>query len=112
MANTKDSEFVTFENSLGETVSNDPNYLAKERLEAAGIQVGGASTPSDHDEAITTPYDELKQQELKDLAKERGVDLKGAKTVGDLRQRLVDADDAAEDEDEDDSDSDTGESQE
>ena len=93
MANTKKSDFVTFEDSSGNTISNDPNYLALERLKAAGISTeGGARTPADHDEELTTPYDHLKQTELKDLAKKHGVDIKGVKTLGELRGRLDDAD--------------------
>lgn len=35
---TKDQEeYVTFENSLGETISNDPRWLAEQTLAAAGV---------------------------------------------------------------------------
>lgn len=36
MAKTKDEDFVTFLNSAGEVISNDPRYRAKKLLEASG----------------------------------------------------------------------------
>jgi hypothetical protein len=36
MAKNKDEDFVTFLNSAGETISNDPRYLAKKYLEEHG----------------------------------------------------------------------------
>lgn len=83
---------VIFENSLGETISNDPIFLAQRTLKAAGIT--GATRPDDHDEYMPSAYDELKGSELKALALERGVDITGLKTVGQVREALTAADNA------------------
>lgn len=84
---------VTFKNSLGETISNDPIFLAQRTLAAAGISGKVDDSGDAFDE---NPYSDLKAAELKELAKERGVDIKGLKTVGDVRNALVAADDAEE----------------
>lgn len=84
---------VTFENSLGETISNDPIFLAQRTLKAAGLT--GATRPDDHDEYMPTAYDELSGKDLKALALERGVDITGLKTVGQVREALTAADEAA-----------------
>lgn len=81
---------VTFENSLGETISNDPIFLAQRTLKAAGLT--GATRPDDHDEYMPSAYDELGGKELKALASERGVDIAGLKTVGQVREALTAAD--------------------
>lgn len=84
---------VTFENSLGETISNDPIFLAQRTLEAAGV-TSGAERPGDHEDYMPTDYDDMDSKELKALSLERGVDIKGLKTVGQVRAALVAADDA------------------
>lgn len=91
---------VTFLNSRGEVITNDPVVKAQMLL--------GISTPagaSDEEEIDTDPYNSLKGAELKTLAAERGVDIKGLKTVGEVRDALREADkeeeSAGEDEDED-----------
>lgn len=103
---TETYEPVTFENSLGETISNDPIYLAQKTLENAGIafnqsqpaQLAAAQAAAaddsdeDLDEDEATDYSKLGQKELKELADERGVDISSAKKVGEVRQLLIDAD--------------------
>lgn len=97
-----DYEPVVFENSLGETISNDPVFHAQRTLAAAGVQGYGRQLPTDSDDAMPDEYDDLKGNELKALAKERGVDITGLKTVGEVRAafRTADAEAAEEDEEE------------
>lgn len=104
MAEAEEYIPVTFENSLGETISNDPIFLAQRTLEAAGLGASAGRAPTDGDEAIDLeqyPYADLKGAELKALASERGVDITGLKTVGEVRKALSDADEAAAAEDSD-----------
>lgn len=88
---------VTFLNSRGETISNDPVWKAQQTIQAAGADNGA----SDDDNLDKEPqldadgnrtYGELDGKELKALAEERGVDISGLKKVGEVRQALIDAD--------------------
>ena len=87
---------VIFYNSRGEEISNDPIWKAQRVL---GIQ---AETTSDDEEIDTDPYSALNGTELKALAAERGVDIKGLTKVGQVRDALRRADEAAQDEPTDD----------
>lgn len=98
---TTKHEPVIFENSLGETISNDPIWHAQKTLEAAGIAVGQVeqNTPADPDDSDqeidkAEDYKSLDGKALKALAGEREVDITGLKTVGEVRAALV-ADDVA-----------------
>lgn len=114
---------VVFENSEGTEISNDPNWLAMKQLENAGISFAGsqpnvleaqlqaaANAGADDDEELgeddddeTVDYTKMNGKQLKAVAAERGVDIKGIKTVGELRAALV-ADDEAKAENDDESD--------
>ena len=108
-------EPVTFEDSEGNVISNDPVWLAKQTLKQYGVeeQSTEASAPAasettqtastSDDESMVEDYAKFDGAALKKLAKERNVDIKGLKTVGEVRQALIAAD-AATDEDEDDED--------
>jgi hypothetical protein len=123
MAENEKYEPVVFLDSAGNEISNDPVWHAQKTLRAAGVsfdnsqpdaqarlleQQNAASTEDDDDEidADAEPeqdldgdgnrtYKELKGAELKSLANTRGVDITGAKTVGDVRKALIGADTAA-----------------
>lgn len=110
-------EPVVFEDSQGNVISNDPVFLAQRTLRAAGItledqspKTQSATTSSDdssesieetseedRDESGARTYKELKGGDLKAYANERGVDITGMKTVGEVREALrkADADEAA-----------------
>lgn len=104
MAKSGEYKPVVFLNSLGEEISNDPIFHAQKTLEAAGIAVG--NTADDDDDQLqkdsdTPPtYEGISGKDLKQLAAEKGVDLTGLTTVGELRAALVqsDAEKAAADE--------------
>lgn len=90
---------VTFTNSLGEVISNDPIFLAQQTLARAGMGASDADQSIDGD----NPYADLGGKELKALAKERGVDITGLKTLGQVRDALVAADEESADADTSDS---------
>lgn len=93
---------VVFENSQGEEVSNDPVWIAQKTLERYGVQQGVAfgqvrpERPADSDEPLldTSKYNDLSGAELKKLAEDRGVDISGLKTKGQVREALATADEA------------------
>jgi sRNA-binding protein len=113
-------EPVVFLDAAGSEISNDPVWHAQKTLRSAGVsfdnsqpdaqarrlEQANATTPDDDDELEAEDaepevqvdddgnrtYKELKAAELKSLANSRGVDIKGAKTVGDVRKALVGAD--------------------
>lgn len=102
-------EPVTFENSLGETISNDPYFLAQRTMEQyaalpaeqQGMHAPKGAGSDDSDEDIDNgdtpsekPYADLKGPALKALAADRGVDISGLTKVGEVRAALV-ADDEA-----------------
>lgn len=100
-----DYEPVVFENSLGEIISNDPVFLARQTLEAAGMTIQQAvqqapeSRPDDSEENLgddntETPedYKGFKGPELKKLAELKGVDISSFTKVGEVRAALVQAD--------------------
>ena len=117
MATEKD-DIVTFLNSAGEEISNDPRWLAKKNLANSGTDVdalqaenealkarlaaleAGATDDSagvDEDEAQKDDgddYDKLDGKALKALAGERGVDIKGMTKVSEVRAALREADKA------------------
>lgn len=111
---------VTFLNSKGEVISNDPVYLAQQTLAAANISMG-SNSGDDRDDSEdlldeTPDYTHLKGKDLGQYARERGVDIKGLK-AGEVRQALMDLDaeeatDSSEDETEDDEAEDEDETQE
>lgn len=121
MAKIKDEDFVTFLNSAGEIISNDPRYKAKKLLAEAGdtaddgelrdalsaseqenqslreqlaaLQAQAASGVEDLGEDDGEDEDEddfstMNGKELQAYAKENGHDIKGLKTVGEVRARL------------------------
>lgn len=118
---------VVFENSLGEEISNDPNYLAMKQLQQAGISFAGSqptdlqaglaaaqgeqespnasslsddpdSEVEDSEDDEPRDYTDLKGKALGAYAKERGLSLKdddgNAKTVGAIREELIELDKA------------------
>ena len=113
---TENDDIVTFLNSAGEEVSNDPRWLAKKNLANSGTDVDalqaenealkarlaaletGATDDSagvDEDEAQKDDgddYDKLDGKALKALAGERGVDIKGMTKVSEVRAALREAD--------------------
>lgn len=101
-------EPVTFLNSAGEVISNDPIYLAQQQLAAAGLinpQVTPVVPVAHDDDELGEDSDEdkvdyatLNGPQLKALAKERGVDIKGLRTVGEVRKALADAEAEADEE--------------
>lgn len=118
MAKTTDEEgFVTFLDSEGNEISNDPRWLAKKTLEDAGFgvsfnqsqpiqantrmaQAAGVSNDDDDelgedDEDRTEDYKSYSGSELKKLANARGVDISGLKKVGEVRKALMAADEKA-----------------
>lgn len=118
MAETVESEVVTFEDSQGNEISNDPRWLAKQTLTEAGEDVDAlkariaeleaaqrlAEPPRDFTEPEPTledeegaadepdEYDSMSGAELKALAAEREVDIKGLTKVGQVRDALRAAD--------------------
>ena len=82
------TEAVTFLNSRGEVISNDPVWKAQQLL---GIK------PDDSDDEMPeeNPYANMSARELKELAAERGVDISGLKRVGEVRDALAAADEEA-----------------
>lgn len=87
-------EPVTFEDSQGNTISNDPIWLAQQTLKAAGIgdePETEAEAEAEVDEDIDKPadYKDLDAPALKALASERGVDLTGLKKVSEVRAAIV-----------------------
>jgi hypothetical protein len=122
MATTED--YVVFEDSQGNEISNDPRWRAARTLKNSGVDVDAqaaeleelrafkrahevAQAPNEFtgtadveepedsdDDDAENPYAEVKGAELAKLAKERGIDIKGLK-AGDVRDALA-AQDAAE----------------
>lgn len=97
---------VVFEDSEGNTISNDPVYRAQQTLAAAGVSFAEsqpeqlatnarAADDVDLGDDDAEDYKAFDGTELKAMADERGVDRKGLKTVGELRQALISADEAA-----------------
>jgi hypothetical protein len=109
---------VTFTNSLGEVISNDPVFRAQQVLEQAGLGQTEAPTPKAA-KAVSTPpaapvtptdeddedlenddsteeaiadYKELDGKAAKALAAERGVDITGFTKVQQVRDALMAAD--------------------
>ena len=74
-------EPVTFLNSRGEVITNDPILRAQQLL---GID----PSADDSDEEIGDEFEDLGGKELKALAKEREVDISGLRTVGEVREAL------------------------
>lgn len=110
---------VIFKDATGNLITNDPVLKAHQTLgedisefltEApTSAGVGDVSRTADDEEIDTDPYNDLGGKELKQLAGDRGVSIRGLKTVGEVRQALRDADAAeAEDDEEDDDDSTNG----
>lgn len=86
----KNNDYVTFLNSAGEEISNDPRWLAEKTLREAGV-----GQAEDFD--ISGAYDELSGAELKAEVKKRGIKVQGRK-ASDYRQALEDWDDEHADE--------------
>lgn len=100
MANQK-YEPVFFYNSQGEKITNDPVLKAQQTLAAAGVDVNQSPALKSEEEMPQDEkdqYDDLSGAELKELAKERGIDISGLKKVSEVRARFreVDAQEAAE----------------
>lgn len=105
MAKNKiDNDIVTFLNSAGETVSNDPRWLARQTLESYGV----GQKAEDFD--VPGEYDDLEGPELKALAKERGISTKGFRRASQFREALEAWDEEQEMNSSGDSDSDSNES--
>ena len=77
---------VIFLSASGEEISNDPQWRARKFIGS------DAEEAMPEDEEQGDGYDELSGKELKALAAERGVNIKGLKTTGDVREALRDAD--------------------
>lgn len=115
MSDNKTDDIVVFQNSLGEEISNDPRWHAMKTLRDAGISFDQSQpearqaafraaaaddadlgddeeTEPDVDENGARTYKELDGPALKKLATERGVDIKGLKKVGEVRDALRAAD--------------------
>ena len=116
-----DKDYVVFEDSSGNVISNDPRWHAERTLKQGGVDVnslqdenaelrrqlaelqaaqvadnsaeatGGLEEEDDNDEAA--PYADVKGADLGKLARERGIDTKGKK-AGEVRAELA-AQDAA-----------------
>lgn len=87
---------VVFENSRGEIISNDPIYIAQKRLQDAGL----LPTQQEDESLIGVEYKGLTAAELIALAKERGISTKGLTKASQLRAKLIEADEAADEADE------------
>ena len=85
-------EPVTFLNSAGETISNDPLWLAQQTLSEAGVE----GRKPDFD--IAGPYDDLDGAQLKTLATERGIKTKGWRKASQFREALEEWDEVQADE--------------
>jgi hypothetical protein len=84
---------VVFEDSQGNEISNDPVYQAQKLLEQQfGANGRQPRYPDDESLVPDDEYNDMNGAELKKLAKERGVDISGLKTVGEVRTRLREAD--------------------
>ena len=90
-------EAVTFLDSSGNTISNDPVYLAQQTLSQAGV--GGRE-----DFDIPGPYDELTGDQLKAEVKKRGISARGFRKASQFREALEAWDEENEPEDESDAD--------
>jgi len=90
------TDYVVFENSQGEEISNDPRWRAEKTLREAGVEVNAQRPVGDPDdmEVDTSDYAGMKAAQLVKIAKERGVDIKGLKKVGEVRAALEKADEA------------------
>lgn len=98
MAKQKE-KYVTFLNSAGEEISNDPRWLAEKTLSAYGV---GQKAP---DFEIAGPYDEITDgKELQALAKSRGIPIKGIRSATKIRELLEAWDDENPESDTDDDD--------
>ena len=113
---TENDDIVTFLNSAGEEVSNDPRWLAKRNLANSGTDVDALQAENealkarlaalessdtsdgvDEDEDTKEDgddYDKMDGKALKALAAERGVDIKGMTKVSEVRAALREADKA------------------
>lgn len=116
MANTND-DIVTFLNSAGEEISNDPRWHAQKTLEAAGMNQPAVSSAlveenealrakiaeleaaaaggvddeiedDEHEDETEDQFQKMSGKELQAYAKENKLDIKGLKTVGEVRTRL------------------------
>lgn len=119
-------EAVTFLSATGETISNDPVWLAERTLREAGVEdttdntdelreeleakdrelealraklaAAEAAEELEDEEESTGDYSEVKGQDLVNLAKERGVELKNADgsklKAGEVRAALIAQDQA------------------
>ena len=97
MAKQKE-QYVTFLNSAGEEISNDPRWLAQKTLEQYGVERQKAP-----DFELAGPYDEITDgKELQALAKSRGIPIKGIRSATKIRELLEEWDDENPSEDSDD----------
>ena len=87
---------VVFENSLGETISNDPVFLAQRTLASYGLSEPTPEAPEvddqeedDSEEDLVEDYTGFDSKDLKVLAAERGVDMSNIKKLGALRSALM-----------------------
>lgn len=93
---------VIFKDANGNLITNDPVLRAHQTLGediseflTAEVGVEDVSNQTSDDEDIDTdPYNELTGKELKQLASDRGVDIKGLTKVGQVRDALRAADEA------------------
>lgn len=109
---------VIFKDANGNLITNDPVLKAHQTLgediseyltePPSSTGVGTATRAADDEEIDTDPYNDLNGKELKQLAGDRGVSIKGLKTVGEVRQALRDADAAAEADDDEEDDDENG----
>ena len=110
MALPEGYEPVTFLNSQGETITNDPVLLAQQRIDSiTGVDSTKRDDSNDEVEQDDNPISSMSGGELKEYAKANGIDIKGLKTVGEVRERITTvqaaAEEAADEDSDDDSDS-------
>lgn len=114
----KEAEFVTFLDAEGNEISNDPRWHAQKVLAEAGLDsnakvdelqatvaekdaeleqlraaLAAAESIADEDDDAETEdeFSKLTGPELKEAAKQRGVDIKGIRKASEVRAKLREA---------------------
>lgn len=116
-------EYVVFEDSQGNEISNDPRWRAARTLKNSGVDVDAQAAeleelrafkrahevaqapneftgtadveePEDDDDDDESPYADVKGADLSKLAKERGITIVKGMKAGDVRNALAAQDNA------------------
>jgi len=89
-------EPVVFEDSRGNKISNDPVWLAEQTLKNAKAAMGAEDptasaqgTDKNNELIDTSPYADMDGKALKAAASDKGVDITGLKTVGEVKAALI-----------------------